>query len=401
MDKALSFVKRIFENSKAMLLGEYLKDAELEDTYSYRLMLNHLILKNAQRAILMTVFELIIGIITLVTVGSLDQSGMFRCVGAFILIASTPVFFYIFFKEIQKKNPDYSFINKMLYIFWGVFSIGGATAAVSEFLGSHELYLFFIFFGAVLVVPIVNPSESLFFAGITLIELIIFGSAVQSGVLFWVGAVLAILAYLWISAVNCCCFSSMWISKRRLEISEERCAQISKKDTLTGLLNKTGLASRFNEKYGKNSSGKKIAVLMIDVDNFRAYNHLYGHENSDNCLYKICNYIKITSKQYTDIISRFGGDDIVLVVENMSEVAVVTLAEQLRRGVETMALNFDKSVVTISVGISQIRELNGSETYSSLLNEADTQLMIAKRAGRNCVGYRGRPFISESRKIVR
>ena len=83
----------------------------------------------------------------------------------------------------------------------------------------------------------------------------------------------------------------------------------------------------------------------------------------------------------------------------MEELEVVKFAEQIRSSVETMAIPFgDAGVVTISVGVSYIAELQNEETYSKLINEADTQLIIAKRGGKNCVGYRNHAFKREKKE---
>ena len=65
-----------------------------------------------------------------------------------------------------------------------------------------------------------------------------------------------------------------------------------------------------------------------------------------------------------------------------------------------MAQPFGDSIVTVSIGVSGVAQLKNKETYSELLNEADDQLIIAKNSGRNCIGFKGRPFIHENRHPV-
>ncbi len=283
------------------------------------------------------------------------------------------------------------------YVFWIVYVFGGILLTLSEVIDGHFPTSCVITTLSIAIVPIMTLAESACLSGAMLLVSMI--SVLMSGGsgVYWIIAVAAPLSLIWISAVRYNSVADRWIAEKRINITEERCCKISERDSLTGFLNKNGLSAIFSERYGNNRQ-HKIAVILIDVDNFRVFNHMYGYDKSDSCLYSICNCIKIMAKQYTDVISRFGGDDFVLVLEDMDQVEVIRLAEQLREAVERMALTFGKGVVTISVGVSEIREYNESEdTYSILLNNADTQLMVAKKAGKNCVGFMNRPFIHEDR----
>lgn len=387
-------------NIKSMLLREYLSDAEAEDAYSFRLLLNHICLKNSQRILVFAIFAAISGIICLFTSPAASQAAAFRVLGSFILIASAAVCFWLIFREIKKRSPDYKLLRIYNYIFWVSYIVGGIVIALSQYLSGKTDFFFVIFALCLAIIPIADFYESLFVGAATAVPLFIYGIITNSSFLFWIYYLLCIAAVLWISALNCNCSSCSWLNSRRLETAEERCTQVLQKDALTGLLNKAGLSAKFMERYGSGNGGHKIAVILIDIDNFRGYNHMYGYDKSDSCLSSICNCIRIMAKPYTDVISRFGGDDFVLVLEDMERLEVVKLAEQLREAVETMAMPYGNGIVTISIGISGIRELDGKNTYSDLLNEADDQLVIAKKCGKNCIGYMNRPFVHENRKPV-
>ena len=106
----------------------------------------------------------------------------------------------------------------------------------------------------------------------------------------------------------------------------------------------------------------------------------------------MCNCIRIISKAKSNIISRFGGDEFVVVMEDVEEIELVAFAEQLRSSVEILGLPFeDGKVVTITVGVSELHS-NEVADYSQLFKEAEDNLQIAKNAGKNCVGYGGRAF---------
>lgn len=383
-----------------IISGRYIREIENEDGYSFRLMLNHITLKNVRRAIAFSVIELAIGIFYIVTCGEISQASTLRFVGGIIFIASAVILFYFLYREVIKNSPDYKSLKFFLYLYWILFSAGGIVVSVSEYLDTGRPFSFLLLTLCILIIPVSEPFETLVLTFTVAIPALVYGINEKMGVLFYVGYVICVFAFNWLSSIIYCCYSNLWIGKRRLETAEDRCIQVLRKDSLTGLLNKTGLTAKFRE-LSLDKSERNIAVILIDIDNFRGYNHMYGFDKSDTCLYNICNYIKIIAKPYTDIISRFGGDDFVLILENMEQYEIVKLAEQIRQGIETMALPFGEGIVTISIGVSGIKKLKDTETYSLLLNEADDQLMIAKKCGKNCIGYMGRPFIHENRKAVK
>ncbi len=383
-----------------IISGRYIREIENEDGYSYRLMLNHITLKNVRRAIAFSVVELAMGIFYIITCGDISQASTLRFVGGIIFIASAVILFYFLYREIIKNSPDYKLLKFLLYLYWILFSAGGIVVSVSEYLDTGRPFSFLLLTLCILIIPVSEPFETLVLTFTVAIPALVYGINEKMGILFYVGYLICVFAFNWLSSIIYCCYSNLWIGKRRLETAEDRCIQVLRKDSLTGLLNKTGLTAKFRE-LSLDKNERNIAVILIDIDNFRGYNHMYGFDKSDTCLYNICNYIKIIAKPYTDIISRFGGDDFVLILENMEQYEIVKLAEQIRQGIETMALPFGEGIVTISIGVSGIKKLKDTETYSLLLNEADDQLMIAKKCGKNCIGYMGRPFIHENRKVVK
>lgn len=393
MDKLKTFISECLENISDVLTAKYAKEAEAEDHITFGRLLDHLCLKNARRVLIFSVISLIGGILVLIT----GNGSVWCMTGSFVLILSSPAFTYMMIRTAFSQTPPLNLIKLLCYGYWILFSIGCIFVALSEIFAGKTPYSFLIFIGAAVAVPVVDVQESFFFACTIFVPSFVYGFIRNCNVTYFIAVFAITAAYIWIAALVRCSYSCMWLDSRRIEMTEDRCTQISRKDTLTGLLNKAGLSAKFAEMTERNIPGITLSVILIDIDNFRAYNHLYGYDQSDNCLYRVCNCVKIVAKPYTELVSRFGGDDFVLILENMDEVEVVKLAEQLRQSVETMAQTFGKGIVTVSIGVSGSSELKGKETYSELLNEADDQLLIAKSHGRNCVGYRGRAFLSDTR----
>ena len=393
MSSISSFIKSKIENIKAVMTARYENDAQTEDPNAYRALQDHLIYKNAGRVALFSVFTLIAGILELI----FGVEGALRNIGSIILIIASVLFCWLCSRTLLSHHPDHSLLRLFTVLYWLSFILSTLLISVGEQEAGLFPYTFLFYIASVFSVPVVKFRESAAFAAVMFIYPIVYGVSASKEPLYYIAAAAVTVSYIWIAAVVRCGYASIIIGEYRLEMTEERCTQISRKDTLTGLLNKAGLSAKFEE-MSEVAGEKTISVILLDVDNFRAYNHAYGYDASDSCLYRVCNCIKIIAKQYTELISRFGGDDFVLILENMNEIETVKLAEQLRQSVEQMAQPFGNGIVTVSVGVSGAAPLKSKKTYSDLLNEADDMLIIAKNAGRNCVGFKGRPFISDSRR---
>ncbi len=393
MDSLSSFLKTKYENISSVLTARYEKDAENEDPGAYRLLQNHIVEKNSGRVIVFSVFTLIAAVLELI----FGVKSTLCTIGGVLLIVDAVVCCWLCARTLFTRNPDHAQLRLFTVIFWFAFTLGMLFVSVAEQNDGRFPYSFLIFIAAVFSIPLVKLHESAFFAAVMFIYPAIYGSLEEKELMFFISAAAVTVSYVWIAAVVRCCYANIRIGEHRLEMTEERCTQIARKDTLTGLLNKAGLSAKFAE-LSERGGEKKISVILIDLDNFRAYNHIYGYDASDSCLYRVCNCIKIIAKQYTPLVSRFGGDDFVLILENMDEIETVKLAEQLRQSVEQMAQPFGNGIVTVSVGVSGSALLKSKQTYSELLNEADDQLIIAKNCGKNCIGFKGRPFIHDKRR---
>ncbi len=371
------------------------------DEYAYRQFDEHSVQKNSKRTYAFSVLLFIIGLVFLIiSVKTFDvatKGALLKTIGSVILLSTSLFLFFCYKTELGLYKPDISRLRILFYIFWNLSTIGGFCISVAYFQSEKATYIYLLFVLPVLAIPVFSFFENLVATAVYLIPCVYFGIADKTGIGYYMIIIGAALVFMWINALKTDYIFRNWINSRKIKEVSDRCSSLSQVDNLTGMLNRAGLAARFKERYKNKNDGGKIAVIMADIDNFRFYNHKNGYDQSDRCLYNICNCIRIISKPVTNMVSRFGGDDFILVLENMDEVEVVTFAEQLRDSVERMAIPFgDKGVITISVGISGISEFENDDTYSKLLNEADIQLMIAKSSGKNCIGYRNRAFIQQN-----
>lgn len=131
-----------------------------------------------------------------------------------------------------------------------------------------------------------------------------------------------------------------------------------------------------------------LSIIMIDIDNFKAFNDHYGHQVGDECIKHVAHSFSVCIKRKIDIIARYGGEEFICVLPNTTNSDAVVLAEALRKGVLDLKIPHDFSdanpYVTISLGVSTIIPQYDMRPQE-LIVDADRALYQAKREGRNRV----------------
>jgi len=157
-------------------------------------------------------------------------------------------------------------------------------------------------------------------------------------------------------------------------------------DGLTGLHNRRYLEESLGREESRaRRSSQPFGVLMIDIDNFKRFNDTLGHAAGDAVLRAIGQYM-LSAARGEDIVSRYGGEEFVLVMAPASQGTVSERAEKLRREVQNLEIEYEGrrvGPITISVGIGMFPD--HGEGGQEVLRVADAALYQAKRSGRNCV----------------
>lgn len=160
-------------------------------------------------------------------------------------------------------------------------------------------------------------------------------------------------------------------------------------DALTGIPNRQNFSEHIVKEFSRSNRTKEsMAVIMCDIDHFKAYNDTYGHDNGDKCLKKVAQTIKNSLVRPGDFCARYGGEEFVVILADTSHKGAVHVAERIRLNIIKLQIQHEKSpplqLVTLSLGIatSSDQPLN---SYEDLLRYADTALYEAKRKGRNRV----------------
>jgi len=162
-------------------------------------------------------------------------------------------------------------------------------------------------------------------------------------------------------------------------------------DPLTGLFNRRYAQTHINLLLDEaHSNGGSVTALMVDIDHFKSINDAHGHFVGDQVICSVAHTLK-SAIRASDLVARFGGEEFVVILPNISPKDANSLAQRLRRKVSEITIDAASIMITISIGISRFdtAELFESalENYDQLLKEADQALYHAKRAGRNCVAY--------------
>ncbi len=157
-------------------------------------------------------------------------------------------------------------------------------------------------------------------------------------------------------------------------------------DDLTGLPNRATVIETLSKELSRSvRSGRSVAVVMVDIDHFKAINDAHGHLAGDAVLAEIAGRMRLLVRPY-DTIGRFGGEEFLLVIPECGQEDAVFVAERLRAGVaaQPIVLEGQTLPVTLSVGVAWA---DGAQNHSidALIAEADQALYRAKEEGRNCV----------------
>ena len=128
-----------------------------------------------------------------------------------------------------------------------------------------------------------------------------------------------------------------------------------------------------------------LSILMIDIDHFKKINDTFGHTSGDQALLAVAQCCKTWLRQ-VDLIGRYGGEEIVVLMPETTPDAALQAAERLRAEVETIEVPTFRGIirVTISVGVADLAEMDG-QNLDKVLDRADRALYLAKEGGRNRV----------------
>jgi diguanylate cyclase (GGDEF)-like protein/PAS domain S-box-containing protein len=156
-------------------------------------------------------------------------------------------------------------------------------------------------------------------------------------------------------------------------------------DGLTGILNRAAVLDALQKEISRASrENRPLAVVMADVDHFKAVNDQYGHLAGDAVLREIARRISDSVRPY-DIVGRYGGEELLITLPGCDESGAANFAERLRKSICDKPINTPEGPIdaTISIGVAVFSGAYNEDT-DHLIKSADSALYSAKAAGRNC-----------------
>tara|TARA_R110001583_G_scaffold22377_7_gene84025 strand:- start:27072 stop:28601 length:1530 start_codon:yes stop_codon:yes gene_type:complete len=163
---------------------------------------------------------------------------------------------------------------------------------------------------------------------------------------------------------------------------------LSNLDGLTGIANRRRFDTCLqNENQRTKREQQALSLIMCDVDYFKGYNDIYGHQMGDTCLQKIATTIENTCKRPGDLVARYGGEEFAIILPNTISGTAMQVAKNIKSNIEALKIPHNTSSVspfiTISMGITTI--IGEDISVETLILRADTALYRAKKNGRNCI----------------
>ncbi len=170
----------------------------------------------------------------------------------------------------------------------------------------------------------------------------------------------------------------------RNALQYENAFQASLTDPLTGIYNRTAMEVALRREISLARRHRTpLSLIIMDIDGLKQVNDKYGHATGDQLIKAVVEAL-CGSLRDTDLVSRYGGDEFTILLNNTAPRGATVLAENIRKKIQSVACQFeDKTInVTVSMGVAS---LTGRDKHTGLFARADQALYDAKRQGRNCI----------------
>ncbi|EDY85527.1 ggdef domain protein [gamma proteobacterium HTCC5015] len=184
-------------------------------------------------------------------------------------------------------------------------------------------------------------------------------------------------------------------SNNRLQEANQELKHASSTDSLTQVANRRYFEHHLEGEWQRLAREEgDLSVLMVDVDQFKHFNDVQGHQAGDQALVAVAGALQSALRRPADILARYGGEEFIVLLPNTSRSGAMRVAQIMRERVELLELEHpeldDRQHVTVSVGGAHAM-VKESATSRGLIAEADKALYQAKKNGRNCVEMASSP----------
>ncbi|MBY0149064.1 diguanylate cyclase [Neobacillus niacini] len=176
-------------------------------------------------------------------------------------------------------------------------------------------------------------------------------------------------------------------AEQKLQEANQLFQKLSMVDGLTGIANRRCFDDTLEKTWGQlTAHSELLSLMLIDIDFFKAFNDLYGHQAGDSCLQSIGGILKELPLEPDGLAARYGGEEFVVLLPGRNVDQAVEVARSIQETVKQAHIPHKGSSIseriTLSIGISTMKVTN-SHQHASLIMEADRALYQAKDNGRN------------------
>ena len=181
--------------------------------------------------------------------------------------------------------------------------------------------------------------------------------------------------------------SELSLALEQLADANKRLRESNQRDALTGLYNRRHFREVFEQMLRQTSERRQpLGLMLIDLDYFKRINDTYGHLAGDDCLRSLSKTITMTLTGYNAIVARFGGEEFVTIVPNVTAEKLALIAEELRLRIEKENIRIGTQAITITASLGIIT-ITGDQHLSpdQAIHQADEALYLSKNKGRNRV----------------
>ena len=175
----------------------------------------------------------------------------------------------------------------------------------------------------------------------------------------------------------------------QLKLRTDKLEALAMIDGLTGIANRRNFDQTIQQEWRKaQRTLGHLSLIMIDIDEFKAYNDNYGHGAGDECLRLVAGAIESTMRRPGDFVGRYGGEEFVVLLPECDLDGALEMAENIRIKIKDLSIPhaFSKTTdhVTVSLGCKSMQYESGTSP-TDLLQKADQALYLAKEQGRDRV----------------
>jgi len=175
--------------------------------------------------------------------------------------------------------------------------------------------------------------------------------------------------------------AALALARERVHGNLDEVTRAAAVDPVTGLFNRRYFEARIHAEVQRaRRQEQDLALLMVDIDDFKRLNDTFGHLEGDRALREVADLLRRGVRIF-DVCARYGGEEFAIVMPGATRDMAVQVAERIRRGIQDRS-RLDPLPMTVSIGVGC---LETGESAEDLIGSADRSLMAAKRAGKNVV----------------